>query len=404
MMILRLGGLTALRICLASFEYPPYIGGESSYTEGLATSLHDLGHEVTVLTARRDGGERFAGGVNVIELRTSPRRPARIASYQAAAAAYLSRHRAFDVVHQTNDYLFPLPSRRGVDLVTMHHPYAAEERLAREVLGPGEASRYLRRRNMAYLKAMQGMALRQMPEAVCVSRFTARSIGEQVGIPPDRLPVCPNGLHLAEFEGLTERETARDGLDLGFEHVLLHVGRLDHNKDLATLLEAFEILSRELPRTGLAIVGSGPLERQTRDQSVALGLGEKVRMLGKISRPMLLDCYAACDVAVLSTLMEGFGIVLAEAMAAGRPCVATGCGAVPEVVDDGRTGLLVGPRDPQGLAGALLALLSSPRLSSRLGQRGRRRAEALFDWPRVARRMLLHYGLAGTEEPPRKGR
>ncbi|MBU7004732.1 MAG: glycosyltransferase family 4 protein, partial [Theionarchaea archaeon] len=343
-----------MKVCLVSYEYPPILGGEASYTHGLALSLHRSGVDVTVLTSDRGSSNRDREGIEVVRLGISNRRPFKIASFQRASAFYLSRGTGdFDVVHQTNDYFFPLPSRRPVDLVTLHHPYGAEERVVRGLLSQEEASGYLKRRSMLYLRKMQSMAARTVPRAIAVSRFTARELSREHAIPADRLDVLPNGILLEEFDGIEERDVARRSLGISSEHVLLHVGRLDHNKDIPSLLTAYTEVVGQFPDSRLLVVGSGPLGRRTEQAVASMELGDRISLMGRVDGRALMRLYAASDLVVLSSLMEGFGIVLAEAMAARRPCVTTRCGATDEVVVEGRTGLLVSPMDPNGLAGAI---------------------------------------------------
>ena len=109
--------------------------------------------------------------------------------------------------------------------------------------------------------------------------------------------------------------------------------------------------------------------------------------LGEISRQALAVEYVGADCFCLPTVQEGFGIVFTEAMAAGLPVVACRAAAVPEVVEDGRTGLLVSPRSPEELAMAMEKVLTSMTLRRELGDNGRRRVEAL-DLPQVAARLL----------------
>jgi glycosyltransferase involved in cell wall biosynthesis len=101
--------------------------------------------------------------------------------------------------------------------------------------------------------------------------------------------------------------------------------------------------------------------------------------------------YAKADLFVLPSRRESFGLVLAEAMAAGLPVIATQVGAIPEVVKDGETGILVPPEDPSALANAVSDLLDHPRVMKDMGTRGRERAEKHFTWDKVAQRVVRTY-------------
>ena len=166
------------------------------------------------------------------------------------------------------------------------------------------------------------------------------------------------------------------------------VGRLIEQKDHATLLEAFALVHESLPEARLAILGSGPLETQTKALAAALGLEEVVVLPG---RTEIRDWLERAEVFVHSSRWEGFGIVLLEAMLAGLPVVATRVSAVPEVVVHRETGLLVEAGDDRGLAAQLEALLTDKARASALGQAGRQRARTEFSIGRMADRTLAVY-------------
>ena len=389
------GGSLELKVCLLSYEFPPYLGGEACYTEGLAISLSRTGIETEVVTPSRGGLQTadLPEGPKVVRLAGCQQKPLGIASFQAACSIYLSRMGCdADIVHQTSDYFFPLPSRKPVDVVTLSHPYEPEEELVKSVIGGKEAQAYLRRRHMRYLRSMQKMASVRVPHMVAISRFTAYTFGRAHGIPPERFRIEPPGILLERFDGLKDQHEARSSLGLEASGpLLLQVARLDHNKDLSTLLSAFGIIKEGMPECRLLIAGSGPLRQWFANSAERMGLGGNVVMIGPVSSRVLIDAYSAADVVILSSLMEGFGIVLAEAMAAERPCVATRCGATEEVVSDGKTGFLVPPRDTSSLAGAILSILGQPDLGRRFGKAGRRRVERMFDWSFLATRMAAYY-------------
>ena len=139
------------------------------------------------------------------------------------------------------------------------------------------------------------------------------------------------------------------------------VGNFTAKKDQATLVRAVG----RVPGARLVLVGSGPLEHDLRVLVAHDGLAERVTFAG--SRGDVADLLPAFDVFALSSRYEGLPIALLEAMAAGRPCVATRVGGIPEVVTDGVDGVLVPPGDPDALADALSALAADPDRRAALG-------------------------------------
>jgi glycosyltransferase involved in cell wall biosynthesis len=168
----------------------------------------------------------------------------------------------------------------------------------------------------------------------------------------------------------------------------LAVGRLIEQKDHPTLLRAFARVHERVPAARLAILGSGRLEADTRRLVEGLGLADVVVLPG---RTEIRDWLERAQVFVHTSRWEGFGIVLLEAMLAGLPVVATRVSAVPEVVADGETGVLVEPGDDAAVAGALAELLADPDRARALGEAGRRRAQAEFSVARMAERTHAVY-------------
>jgi glycosyltransferase involved in cell wall biosynthesis len=158
-------------------------------------------------------------------------------------------------------------------------------------------------------------------------------------------------------------------------------------KRLQDLLEAAARLRGRIPDLVVRIVGDGPEAPRLRALHARLGLQGTVVFLGEVSRRALAVEYASADCFCLPSVQEGFGLVFTEAMAAGLPVVACRVAAVPEVVADQQTGLLVNPRDPGALTMALETLLTDGKLRAALGGAGRRHVEA-FDVPRIARRFV----------------
>jgi glycosyltransferase involved in cell wall biosynthesis len=191
------------------------------------------------------------------------------------------------------------------------------------------------------------------------------------GVDTERFHPCRTGKAVREELGIE-----KDELVIGM------VSRLDPLKGQDTLIRAVGILQKDFPRLILLMAG----ESSSRDRWYRLHLeqlAQKLCLWGKVmfigNRNDIESVTNAMDIAALPSRDEGFGLTLVEAMASGKPVVATAVGGIPEVVEDGVTGLLVPPGDPQALAKALGTLLSNRDLRITMGQAARRRAENLFD-------------------------
>jgi glycosyltransferase involved in cell wall biosynthesis len=208
------------------------------------------------------------------------------------------------------------------------------------------------------------------------SRLAARKLAERRVVAEDRLRVIPNSIVVSEFErDPDERAVLRGELGLQEDEFLwLAVGRLDVAKDYPTLLAAVERLLAASVPASVRVAGDGPLRSALEGRVRELGLEDRVAFLGARR-----DCPAlvgAADGFVLSSLWEGLPNVVMEALAAGTPVVATQVGGVGELVEDGRSGYMVPPRDPAALADAMRRLMDAPLEERvRMGLRGRAHME-----------------------------
>ncbi|MBW1676051.1 MAG: glycosyltransferase family 4 protein [Deltaproteobacteria bacterium] len=196
------------------------------------------------------------------------------------------------------------------------------------------------------------IALAEVSTIIAVSNALKARIVE-LGFLPDKVIVISSGFVKERFEVL-DRKAARQ--KLGFwDHgrVILFVGNLVEIKGLNVLLEATARLRNELKDIQLIFVGDGPLERELKDRAIQLGLDGTIFWAGRMPNEQVSQFMGACDALVLPSLNEGFGIVCLEALACGRPVVASKVGAIPEIIDDPECGILVEAGNPQALASAL---------------------------------------------------
>lgn len=229
----------------------------------------------------------------------------------------------------------------------------------------------------------EGRNVRRADLVMVTSRYSAEVARREYGVPADRIAVVPEPIDLEVWDDQFWRAARRPGA----APVVLSVARMYPRKRLSDLLRAAAILRVRVPGVQIRVVGRGPEWEALCRLHAELGLGDAVTLLGDLSRERLAEEYVNASVFCLPSVQEGFGIVFLEAMAAELPVVACRIAAVPEVVLDGATGLLVAPRDPGALAEGLERLIREPALAKRLGQEGRRRVLA-FSPRHVAERFL----------------
>jgi len=210
------------------------------------------------------------------------------------------------------------------------------------------------------------------------------------GIPPERVGVIYNGINLAPFShGRPDRAAVRH--DMGVEPedlVILQVARLDYLKDHTTALRTVERLAGRCP-VRLVLVGEGPELPAIREYIRQHRLEKAVILLGL--RRDVARLLQAADLFLLTSISEGIPLTVIEAMAAGLPAVATAVGGVPEVIEDGRTGLLADAGDDAHLAELVLRLADDPGLRSQMGEAGRARTSELFSETKMHGQYLRLY-------------
>lgn len=213
--------------------------------------------------------------------------------------------------------------------------------------------------------------------ARCIVVNSHAVAGRFTGAAARRVRCVYNGVDLKRFSPRPPSRGLRDAAGLrGHGPVVVSAGRLVAYKGYDHLIEAARLLRMERPDVEWVIAGDGELRSALTERCQRHGLRGLVHFLGW--RDDLPDLLSLADLFVSPALGEHFGRVLIEAMAMGKPVVATASGGVPEVVVDGETGLLVPPADPAALAEAVRALLEDPVRRRQLGEAGRARAEAKF--------------------------
>jgi teichuronic acid biosynthesis glycosyltransferase TuaC len=204
-------------------------------------------------------------------------------------------------------------------------------------------------------RLVAGQVLPRAEAVVAVSRPLAEEL-VRLGVPRGRVHVVPNGVDASLFYP-RDRSAVRRELGVPDDaRLVVFVGRLEPQKGVGELLDAFERVHHQIPRAMLALIGSGVSESDTRARIETFPVGA-ARALGALPHHEVAAWMGASDVLALPSWAEGTPNVVLEALASGRPVVATAVGGIPDVLADPRAGILVPPNDAPGLASALCAAL-----------------------------------------------
>jgi glycosyltransferase involved in cell wall biosynthesis len=195
----------------------------------------------------------------------------------------------------------------------------------------------------------------------------------------------------AQAANSTDRVQLKKSLGLDRCPVTGVVGRLRKEKGHLILLNAMAEVIKELPDTKLLVVGDGPDRNQLKTKAKILGIADRILWLGAKEPAETLQLYSIMNVVAVPSLFEGFGLTAAEAMAAGRPVVASDVDGLSEVVENGQTGYLVPYRDSGAMAKRLVELLSNPSKAQAMGEAGLQRVIQHFSLERFAEATLTAY-------------
>jgi glycosyltransferase involved in cell wall biosynthesis len=235
---------------------------------------------------------------------------------------------------------------------------------------------------------------RQVDCFICASEAIRRMLVAD-GVPEPKTVTVHEGIELGRVDAAPPAKLHQDLFLPHGAPLVGNVAALVPHKGQRHLIEAAALVVRQIPDARFVIAGEGEL-RPTLERVIKEHRLEKHVILAGF-RPDIHSLHKAFDIFVMSSITEGLGTSLLDAMAAGKPIVATSTGGIPEVVVDGETGMLVAPRDHEGMAAAIVTLLEDPALRARMGAAGLARARQRFsaqrmvkDTLRVYQRVALH--------------
>ncbi|MEO0182381.1 MAG: glycosyltransferase family 4 protein [candidate division WOR-3 bacterium] len=365
-----------MKICLVSDPYYPYPSGVSEYTHYLAKYLRRLGHTVKILTTHYkdevpEPDVFRIGRVFYIPMNKSfatlsvgwdiPRK-----------VKYFLEQEKFDVIHTMGPFppsisFFALHYSRALNITTFHSTGFKYYRAG---------SYIFRRLFQKYIRKLHGL--------IAVSE-TARD----TFIPyiPGEYTIIPNGVDLERFHPRVPPLPEFKGK----KKKILYLGRLDRRKGLIELLKALPLIKEELKEVLLIVVGKGPLENECRRLVANLGLTDSVIFRGYAPAKEIPSYYASCDIYCSPALGgESFGIVLLEAMAVGKPVVASRIPGYDRVIIDGYNGLFFNPHNQGEIAEKIIEVLSNDSIRQRLIRNGLEFVKN-YSWDNMAKKIEDFY-------------
>ena len=412
------GPRASLQIICPTYWYPQHAADtQATYVHDINRHLVRRGHRVTVVTpgsASMSASDSF-DGVEVIRFPmelpvdltygrvaqsrvTFWGRMARLAvmahyleaQYRATLAAV--RDRGGDVVHAhwaipTGPAAVRAAQRLGLpSVITMH----GGDVYVNPAQGYDFPTRW-------YVRPALRWTLRHAAALTAITE-DCRQHALRAGAPDRALHLVFNGTDLRRF---SPAETGNGAVDPGYgPHMIFACRQLFPRKGIRFLIEAAAALKPRFPDLKVVVAGDGFERPELIRLAESLGIAGDVTFLGWVPNSELPPYYRAAAVSVIPSLEEGFGIPAAEAMGCQTPVVASDAGGLPEVVEDGVTGLIVPRGDSTALANAIGALLADPARRVRMGRAGRERALRLFDWDRTAEQLERIY----ADVLPRTGR
>jgi len=207
---------------------------------------------------------------------------------------------------------------------------------------------------------------------IAISQSVKQSLSKYEFIPERKIFILTNSLDYYKFN-----ENAISRPNLSEKSIVIGtVGRVEKIKGINYLLMAMKIILKRFPNAMLEVVGDGSALDDIKLLSKKLDISNSVIFFGKLANP--IPNYNRMNVFVLPSLLEGFGLVLLEAMAAGVPVVATNVHGIKEVVIDGESGILIPPKNPEAIAEAVIKIIDQPQVAKNLIEKGLQRAR-LFD-------------------------
>ncbi len=391
-----------MSVLILSWEYPPRIvGGLGRHVHRLAEALASLGTRVHVVTRGHPEAPADEVRAGVLIHRVDeypPRIPVEDILPWALQFNIALLQRCVALMREERPLLI-----HAHDWLVAYASAALKELYELPLVATIHATEY--GRHQGHLPGPLQQTIHQAEwwltfearRVITCSQYMKDEVTTIFQLPPEKVDVVPGGVNLESFAPPPDTEEFRRRLARPEEKIVVFAGRLEYEKGVQTVLEAFPLVLERFPAR-FFVAGAGRHLAELERLSQRLGISDRVSFLGFLHDDDLRRLYAAADVAVVPSLYEPFGLVALETMAAGTPVVAADTGGLREIVRHGLTGLRFPPGDPASLARAIVRVVEDRNLASRLTLLARQTLARDFSWEATARKVLSVYERAIQEE------
>lgn len=389
-----------MRILHLSSEYPPQkVFGLGRYVSDLSRELSSQGHDVSVLTNSLGGVDRdvLEHGVKVhrVDFPPPPMPPTPAAPVMAFNVHLQQRAQALGrgglgdpEVVVSHDWLTAVAGHRIARRLDLPHVWTVHDTTHGKRFGE------IRETDDRVSHAIELWAMRHADLILVNSNAIREEIVAVHGADPDRVDLLHPGFDPASCRTTQDHsrlEAFRSVLAAPDECLITYTGRLDLEKGIDTLINAFALLKTKVTKARLVIAGRGVLLETIQDHLRSLNLERDVMLTGYLEGQVLRSLYKVSDIQVCPSTYEPFGLVALEAMAAGTPVVVSDTGGLRDIVTSPKVGRRFPPRDAQTLADTLKELADTPTIRRQLGQAGRKHVLRNFGWARLAPKAAALY-------------
>lgn len=375
-----------MKVAFVTFEYPPFIiGGAGVYSLHITRELAKLGHQVVVFTPNilENGPESDISNLKVCKVSINKKLPFKALQFWLELPSEIKKFEKdsqFDILHfnSLSYWFFKKRLSKAKHIVTVHH--LVNDAIINNNLSFISRMKDLSGENSFFMSFLENKCIKAPDKLVAVSNFTKKQIINSYNVDPNKIEVIYNGIDLSS-NSFTEYEISkvRNQLNLPKRPILLFVGRVDDpRKNLNFLLKSIKQVLENIDVT-LLVVGKGDQTR-ARLLITSLGISNNVVFTGYVDDNFLKICYYLCDIYVCPSRLEGFGLTILEAMAAGKPIVATNVGAISELMSDNDSGILVEPNDINGMSNAICTILQDKMFKKDTGHENMSNIKTKFDW------------------------